>query len=159
MLLRCKEPSLSTQHASAGSTINISEWQRLCWILGSSEFQSGELTLPLNKSVGCVTHWLEAGLPSFLVSRRSWQLRCKINSLWFALNRRLSGPLSADAFKKTEGQFLDTFALLRKAIIGFAMYVCLTVRWHRTTRVPLNGLSWKLTLDYFFENKSKYFQE
>jgi len=37
--------------------------------------------------------------------------------------------------------FLEAFAKLRKATISFAMSVCLSVRPHGTTRLPLNGFS------------------
>jgi len=54
--------------------------------------------------------------------------------------------------------FLGAFAKLRKATISFIMFVrpsvrpsvCVPVRSYGTTRLPLDGLSWKLMFEYFF---------
>jgi len=60
--------------------------------------------------------------------------------------------------------FLGAFAKLRKATIGFVMSVCSSVA-RVTTRLPLDGFSWKFILEYFskiyWENSSliKIWQE
>ena len=51
--------------------------------------------------------------------------------------------------------FLGAFAKLRKATISFVMPVRLSVRPHRTTRLPLDGFSWNL----IFEDITKIYLE
>jgi hypothetical protein len=50
-------------------------------------------------------------------------------------------------------KFSGAFAKLRRANISFVISVCpsagMSVRPHRTTWLPLDGLSWKLLFDYF----------
>ena len=62
---------------------------------------------------------------------------------WYALSVRV---LSS---------FLGAFAKLRKATISFVMSVCLSVRPHGTTRLPLDGFLWNL----IFEDFSKICRE
>jgi hypothetical protein len=45
--------------------------------------------------------------------------------------------------------FLDAFSKLLKVTISFVIYVCLSVRPHGTTRLPLDGFSWNLIFEYF----------
>jgi hypothetical protein len=41
---------------------------------------------------------------------------------------------------------------------SFQARSCLSVRAHGTTRLPLDGISWNLTLDYFFKILSRKFE-
>jgi len=45
--------------------------------------------------------------------------------------------------------FLGALAKLRKGTISFVTPVCLSVRPHRTTWLPLYGFSWNLVFEYF----------
>ena len=45
--------------------------------------------------------------------------------------------------------FLGAFAKLQKATISFVMSVCLSVRLHGKTLLPLNWFSWKFMVDHF----------
>ena len=53
---------------------------------------------------------------------------------------------------------LDGFAKLRNATISFVMSVCPSAFPHGTTRLPLDGLSWNLIFEYFFENLLRKFK-
>jgi hypothetical protein len=44
---------------------------------------------------------------------------------------------------------LGAFAKLRKATISFVMSVRLSIRPHRTPRLPLDGFSWNFLFEYF----------
>jgi hypothetical protein len=46
----------------------------------------------------------------------------------------------------------------RKAPINFVMFVCPSVLPHGTTRNSLDGFSWNLIFEYFFENKLRKFK-
>jgi len=48
------------------------------------------------------------------------------------------------------------FANLRKANSNFVMFVCLSVRPHGTTRLPLDKFSW-FDISVLFENVSRKF--
>ena len=55
-------------------------------------------------------------------------------------------------------ELIGAFAKLRKATISFVLCVCLSVRPHGTSRLPMDGFSWKFTFEYFskipWENSS-----
>ena len=54
---------------------------------------------------------------------------------------------------------LRRFPKLRRATISFVMsvcpYVCVSVRPHGTTHLPLDGVSWNLIVEYFFKSIEK----
>jgi hypothetical protein len=55
--------------------------------------------------------------------------------------------------------FLGRFAKLQKATTSFVMSacpsVCVSDRLHTTTQLPLNGFSWHLINEHFYENLSR----
>ena len=55
-----------------------------------------------------------------------------------------------EAGRREASVFLDVFAKLRKATIGFVM----SVRPHGTTRLPLDRFSQSLVSEYFFFSKT-----
>ena len=50
------------------------------------------------------------------------------------------------------GECFGAFAKLRKATIRFAMSVRPSICSHGTTRLPLDGVSWNVTFEYFSKN-------
>jgi hypothetical protein len=51
--------------------------------------------------------------------------------------------------------FLEAFAKLQRASVIFVMCVCLSVRPHGITRLPLDWYSWNLIFEYFSESVKK----
>jgi hypothetical protein len=46
-------------------------------------------------------------------------------------------------------ELLGAFAKLRKATISFVLCVCLSIRPHGTSRLPMGGFSWNFTFEHF----------
>jgi hypothetical protein len=94
--------------------------------------------------------WSGRGMNIFFYILQSWESVKGYACMTQAVCRR---SLITDVCVRFQGiawEIFGGFAKLRKATISFVMSVRLSVRPHRTTRLPLDWYSWISILEHFF---------
>jgi hypothetical protein len=80
----------------------------------------------------------------------SWFRHIKLPVISYIIIRCVRAICTYSELKgRCVGLSLDALTKLRKATISFVMSVCLSVRPHGTSRLPLDGFSWNLIFGYF----------